>query len=210
MPLSPPAPRQHLHARTLSCHGYLREDGLWEIEGHIVDRRRYAFDNEWRGRVAADQPLHEMWLRLTLDEDLTIRAVEAATDASPFAICPDVVPNFQRLVGAKIGAGFARTVRERLGGPNGCTHLVEMLSQIATVALQTKITQHARNLRREKLGLPPLPPSGGTRSPWADAPAPGARPAVGDTCYAWSSGRDVVRRLLPEHYTGPEARDAAR
>jgi hypothetical protein len=192
----------------LICEGYLREDGLWEIEGHVADRRSYAFDNEWRGRVAPDQPLHEMWLRLTLDDDLTIRAVEAATDASPFAMCREVVPNFQRLVGARIGAGFARTVRERLGGAHGCTHIVDMLSQIATVALQTNIPAHARNLQRERLGLPPLP-AGGTRSPWAEAPTPGARPAVIDTCYTWSSGGDVVRRLLPEHYTGPEARDAA-
>jgi hypothetical protein len=210
MPLSPPAPRQHLHARTLFCDGYLREDGLWEIEGRIVDRRSYAFDNAWRGRVTADQPLHEMWIRLTLDNDLTIRAVEAATDASPFAVCPEVVPNFQRLVGAMIGAGFARTVRERLGGRLGCTHIVEMLSQIATVAFQTKITAHARNLRREMLGLPPLSAAGETRSSWAEAPEPGARPAVIDTCYAWASDGDVVRQLLPEHYNGPEARDARR
>ena len=210
MPLPPPAPRQHLHARTLFCDGYLREDGLWEIEGHIMDRRSYAFDNAWRGRVTPDQPLHEMRIRLTIDDDRTIRGVEAATDASPFAICPEVVPNFQRLVGTKIGAGFARTVRERLGGRSGCTQIVEMLSQIATVALQTKITAHARNLRREKLGLPPLPAAGETRSPWAEAPEPGARPAVIDTCYAWASDGDIVRRLLPEHYTGPEARDGGR
>jgi hypothetical protein len=207
MPLSPPAPRQHLHARTLACDGYLREDGLWEIEGHIVDRRTYPFDSEWRGRITPDQALHEMWIRLTLDEDMTIRAVEAATDASPFAICPEVVPNFQRLVGTKIGAGFARTVREQLGGRSGCTHIVEMLSQIATVAFQTKIPAHARNLRRETLGLALLA-AAGARSPWAEAPAPGARPAVVDTCYAWASDGEVVRRLLPEYYTGPEVRDA--
>jgi hypothetical protein len=208
MPLSPPAPRQYLHARTLVCDGYLRDDGRWEIEGRVVDRRTYPFDNAWRGRVTPDQPLHEMWIRLTLDDDLTIRAVEAVTDASPFAICPDVLANFQRLIGVKIGPGFARTVRERLGGPNGCTHIVEMLTQIATVAFQTKITAHARNLRREALGLPPLATAGGARSPWADAPAPGARPAVVDTCYAWASDGEVVRRLLPEYYTGQEVPDA--
>ena len=211
MPLSPPSRRHHLHARTLFCDGYVRDDGLWEIEGHIVDRRTYSFDNEWRGRVSPDQALHEMWIRLTLDDDLTIRAVEAATDASPFAVCPEVVPNFQRIVGAKIGAGFARTVRERLGGPQGCTHIVEMLSQIATVALQTKIPVHARKLRRERLGLPDeaAPGSSGTRSPWAEAPATGARPPVIDTCYAWASDGDVVRRLLPDHFTGGKTRDAS-
>ncbi len=209
MPLSPPAARHRLHARTVSCDGFLREDGLWEIEGRIVDHRTYSFDNEWRGRVMPEMPLHEMWIRLTLDDDLTIRAVEAATDQSPFAACPAVLPNFQRLVGAKIGPGFARALREKLGGNEGCTHIVEMLSQVATVALQTKVTAHARALRRAKLGQPPgpLPAPRGARSAWAEATEPGKRPPVIDTCHAWASDGDVVRRLLPDFYTG--AQDAA-
>lgn len=209
MPLSPPAVRHHLHARTVSCNGFLREDGLWEIEGHIVDHRTYPFDNEWRGRVMPEMPLHEMWIRLTLDGDMTIKAVEAATDQSPFAVCPGVLPNFQRLVGATIGPGFARTLREKLGGKEGCTHIVEMLSQVATVALQTKITAHARALRRAVLGEPDAPQPHGARSAWAEAPEPGKRPPVLDTCHAWASDGDVVRRLLPDFYTGPGARDAA-
>ena len=33
MPLSEPtAPRKHLHTRNGECRGYLRDDGLWEIE----------------------------------------------------------------------------------------------------------------------------------------------------------------------------------
>lgn len=206
MPLSPPAPRHHLHARAVSCNGFLRDDGLWEIEARIVDHRTYPFDNEWRGRVLPETPLHEMWIRLTLDDDMAIKAVEAVTDQSPFAVCPAVLPNFQRLVGAKIGPGFARSLREKLGGKEGCTHIVELLSQVATVALQTKVTAHARALRRERLGLPAEPPrtTGGARSAWAEAPAPGTRPPVIDTCHAWASDGDVVRRLLPEYFTGTE------
>jgi hypothetical protein len=209
MPLSPPVVRHHLHARTVSCNGFFREDGLWEIEGHIVDHRTYPFDNEWRGRVMPEMPLHEMWIRLTLDDDLTIRAVEAATDQSPFAVCPAVLLKFQRLVGATIGPGFARMLREKLGGTEGCTHIVEMLGQVATVALQTKITAHARALRRAVLGEPPEPASRDARSAWAEAPEPGKRPPVIDTCHAWASDGDVVRRLLPDHYMGPGAHDAA-
>ena len=110
MPLSPPARRTHLHARKIAIDGYVRNDGKWEIEGRIVDNRAYAFDNEWRGRVEPETPLHEMWARLTLEDDLTIVAIEVATDQSPFAICPEVLPNFQRLVGAKIGGGFLRDI----------------------------------------------------------------------------------------------------
>jgi Protein of unknown function (DUF2889) len=201
MPLSRPAPRAHFHARTLTCNGFLREDGLWEVEGRIVDHRTYAFDNEWRGRVEPETPLHEMWIRLTLDDAMTITAVEAATDHSPFAICPDVLPNFQRLVGTRIGPGFARSVREAVGGKRGCTHIVDMLSQVATVALQTKVTAHARWMRSRQLGESEAASPKPSRSPWADGQGGGARPVI-DTCYAWASDGDVVRRLLPDHFTG--------
>lgn len=201
MPLSPPAPRAHLHARSLALNGFVRDDGLWEVEGRIADHRTYSFDNEWRGRVGPETPLHEMWVRLTLDDDLTIKGIEVATDHSPFAICPEVLPNFQRLVGARIGPGFARTIKEAVGGKAGCTHIVDMLAQIATVALQTKIPPQARAARDRALGRPvgASPPT--SRSPWADL-GEGARPPVIDTCYAWAGDGEVVRRLLPDHFTG--------
>lgn len=208
MPLSPAAPRARLHARTLECNGFVREDGLWEIEGRIRDHRTYAFDNEWRGRVEPDTPLHEMWIRMTLDDAMTITGIEVATDQSPFALCPGVLPNFQRLVGARIGPGFTRTAREAVGSREGCTHIVEMLTQVATVAFQTKVTAHARALRDRYLGRPAPNVSPSARSPWADAPGEaGCRPAVIDTCHAWASDGDVVRRLLPTHFTGQNAQE---
>ena len=37
MPLPSPAPRTHIHARTVRLDGYRRADGLWDIEGHLTD-----------------------------------------------------------------------------------------------------------------------------------------------------------------------------
>ena len=79
MPLSEPAAREKLHTRTVTCEGFRRADGLWDIEGHMTDVKTYGFDNSWRGRVEPGEPLHGMWLRLTIDEDFTIRAAEAFT-----------------------------------------------------------------------------------------------------------------------------------
>ena len=73
MPLSPPASRKHLHTRTVTCCGYQRDDGLWDIEGHLVDVKTYGFDNDHRGVVNAGEPVHEMWLRLIIDDDLEIQ-----------------------------------------------------------------------------------------------------------------------------------------
>ena len=50
MPLSAPVARQHLHTRRVTCTGYFRDDGLFDIEGQITDEKTYEHDNEWRAR----------------------------------------------------------------------------------------------------------------------------------------------------------------
>jgi hypothetical protein len=138
MPLSNPVEREPRHHRRIRCDGYRRVDGLWDVEAHLVDTKPFDLPNRDRGgHIPAGDPLHEMWLRLTLDETMLIHAVEAATDHGPFALCPRVTPNFRRLEGERIGPGWRRRVRELLGGVEGCTHLVELLTPLATTAFQT-------------------------------------------------------------------------
>jgi hypothetical protein len=181
MPLPPEAPREPLHHRRVDCRGYRRADGLWDIEGHLVDVKSYGFDNAFRGRIEPGMPIHEMWIRLTLDDDLVIRDAVAATDASPYRICPEVAPNFARLKGLKIGAGFRRAVAERVGGIAGCTHIVELLGPLATTAIQTIMPIRMR----EK------PSDGAAR-----------RPRNIDTCFALRAGGEVVKEHWPQFYTG--------
>lgn len=186
MPLSPPAPRKHLHKRTYEMNGYIREDGLWDIEGHIRDEKSYGFDNAWRGRVDAGDAVHDMSIRLTVDDDFVIQAIEATTDAGPYSICPDITPNFQKMVGAKVGPGWRKTVRQRLGGVHGCTHLVELLISMATVTYQTAYSSKAE--------------TGKTRT--AVSHTPGRRPVLIDSCYAYRSDGPVVEKQFPEYFTG--------
>jgi hypothetical protein len=180
MPLSAPAPRQHIHTRQVECRGYRRDDGLWDIEGHLTDVKTYGFESEFRGEVAPGMPIHDMWLRLTVDDALQIHAVEAVTAASPYEVCPAVTPNFQRLVGLKIRPGFNSRVKELLGGVEGCTHLVELLGPLATTAFQTIF-------------------------PWKHRYAPqsverpkGKRPRLLDTCHAFKSDGEIAQRLWPD------------
>ena len=78
-----------------------------------------------------------MWLRLTVDETMHIHAVEAVSDKTPYAMCPTAAPNFARLVGTADQGGFLREATHRVGGTVGCTHLRELLQQMATTAFQT-------------------------------------------------------------------------
>ena len=186
MPLSEPAPRRLLHTRHVECRGYLRDDGLWDIEGHMVDAKTYSFPNRHRGTVEAGEPVHEMWLRFTIDDAMRIHGVEAVTDHGPYHMCPAITPNFKRLEGLTIGPGFRRAVRERVGGLQGCTHLVELVGPVSTTAFQTL------NARRR----------------FKDASVRGEdeseRPRILGTCHALASDSPVVKELWPEFHTGSD------
>src|SRR3954449_5573263 len=131
MPLSDPAPRELLHLRAIEINGYRREDGLFDIEAHLTDTKTFGQTNYDRGYIEAGEPIHDMWLRLTIDETMEIVDVDAVSDKTPYTMCPSAAPNFASLIGLRIKAGFLRDANQRVGGPVGCTHLRELLQQMA-------------------------------------------------------------------------------
>jgi hypothetical protein len=137
MPLSPPTSREPIHKRAITCEGFRRDDGLWDIEGRLVDTKSYPFANTWRSMVMPGDPLHEMLVRLTIDQSYTVVAVECATEHSPHSACGAILPNFQRLVGLRIGPGWTKRVKGLVGGAEGCAHHLELFGLMATVAFQT-------------------------------------------------------------------------
>lgn len=194
MPLPEPAPREAIHTRTITCDGFRREDGLWDIEGRLTDVKTYAFPNAYRGEVRPGEPIHDMSIRLTVDDSLEIKEVAACTDLSPYAVCPDIVPNYQRLVGERIKPGFTKRVQDLLGGARGCTHLRDLLGPIATTAYQTIFPF----LMREK----PTAGWGGDKTP--------RRPPLLDSCYAFRSDGDIARRNWPEWFEREAAPEGSR
>jgi hypothetical protein len=175
--------RQLLHERRIQCRGYRRDDGLWEIEAELLDTKTYVFENHDRGEVRPGEPVHRMWLRLTLDDDMVIRHAEARTDYGPYSVCPQGAETFARLQGMRLGPGFRRRVDKRIGGVEGCTHLRELLGPAATTAFQTIAPVRARER--------------------GEAPAR-SRPALLGSCRAYAPDGDVVKRIWPEHYQGED------
>ncbi len=126
-----------MHKRTITCEGYARDDGLWDIEARIVDTKTYPIDEPYRGHRAAGSHVHDMRLRLTLDASMTVTDIAVATEHAPYSQCFTVESAFKRLIGARIGAGWRKAVQAAVGGTRGCTHLKELLMPAATVAFQT-------------------------------------------------------------------------
>jgi len=181
MPLPAPAPRRHLHTRTITCEGFLRDDGLYDIEARIVDQKTFETDEPYRGKRPPGAPVHDMQVRLTLDASMTVRDIAVTTNSAPYEVCPSVAPGYRQLVGAKIGAGWRKAVTEAVGRTKGCTHITELLMPAATVAFQTM-------------------------GSWREGPSkdgePGGKPHFIDGCRAWASDGPVVKKLFPLHYRG--------
>jgi len=185
MPLSPPADRTALHTRRITIHGYQRSDGLIDVEAALTDTKPYDFGNEDRPLIRAGEPLHGMQMRLTLDDELRIVTCEASMDYTPYTICPGVAPNFAALAGLQIKPGFLRAAIGRVAGTAGCTHLRELLQQIATTAFQT-----AYSLRVQR-GM-----------------QPGSSDGLVGTCYAYAEDSPVVTRRWPNRAGGRAAAPA--
>ncbi len=181
MPLSTAAPRKLMHHRTVECQGYLRDDGLWDVEGHLIDTKTFDVVLPERGNVKTGEHFHDMWVRLTVDTNLLVHDAEAVTDFGPHNTCPDLPVDFGVLKGLTIKAGWTLKTRELLGGVNGCTHMVELLGPIATTAYQT--IYPARVKRAED---------------------PNRRPPLLNSCHTYAASSPMVLKRWPNFYTGPK------
>ena len=184
MPLSEPVARELLHQRAIMLHGYRRQDGLFDVEARLTDTKSYGFKNDDRGWVEPGEPLHGMAMRWTVDVEMNILAVDAVTEHGPYTVCGDAAPYFERLVGLSIKSGFLRAANQRIGGVHGCTHLRELLQQMATVVFQTTYATRMKKPER--------------------ATAENSRPGQIDTCHAYRADGPVVKRYWPHVYTGQD------
>ena len=205
MPLSAPGPRESIHQRKIHCEGFRRPDGLVEIDGHITDTRPFPYYGHWEGEIVDGAPVHEMWLRLVVDQDRRIVDVEAAMDHTPFPRCLDVNAHYKRLIGLHVGAGLNKQVFERVGGTQGCTHVTGMIQIMATTLFQALASEAQRI----------LPNSEGKSSEelmkershkisvaFANSADPGY-PLL-NTCYSHASNSPVVHRLAPAFHVPDE------
>ncbi len=161
-------------------HGYQRDDGLFEIEGRVTDTKTYPFSPYEGGRlVAPGEALHDMWVRLVIDDTMLVHEVLAVTDSHPYPQCPEAAAALAGLKGLRIASGWAKAVNERLGGVKGCTHLREILMPLASAAYQTLTS---------------------TRMSREQAVDASGRPLKIDSCYAYATHREQVQIRWPKFH----------
>jgi hypothetical protein len=177
MPLTPPVPRERLHTRSVVGDGYLRRDGLFDIEARLVDTKSRPYPL-MSGVRDPGEPIHDMWIRISIDREFTIHAVDASMPSIPYPDgCDRIEAAYQQLVGANLMHGVRSRVKERLGGVHGCSHLTELVGYLPTIAVQM-----FAGLVREIEGA--------------------EKPFQLDRCHALETRSETVRRYYPKWYRG--------
>ena len=73
-----------MHTRSVECEGFLRDDGLWEVEAWLRDTKAFTQRaDRFRGELKPGEPVHDIGLRLAIDDSMTIREAEAMMRATP-------------------------------------------------------------------------------------------------------------------------------
>jgi hypothetical protein len=178
------ANRQLKHSRRLDVQVYARGDGLWEVDATISDTKTRD------ARMAASlrpagEPIHDMLLRLVVDERFNIVEAGAQTRAMPYPdLCNAYGDAYGRLVGLNLLQGFRAALRERVGGVIGCTHITELAQILPTAVVQA--------FAGEVLD---------TRGEGAE------RPFQIDRCHALRADGEAVRNYYPRWYRSADAVD---
>jgi hypothetical protein len=133
--LGPAVPRTLVNRRRIVCETYQRDDGLLDVEAWLLDTRGHVMPR-MEGPLPPGQAMHEMGLRVTIDLQHRIHAAHAVTLHGPSFECRDISQAYGQLVGLTIAPGWLTSVRALFAGRAGCTHLTELLGQLATTAMQ--------------------------------------------------------------------------
>ena len=186
LPTAAPS-RQLKHSRAIAVQIFSRGDGLWEVDAELTDTK--TRDAALAGDVRpAGQPIHDMLLRLVVDERFNVLESGAATRAMPYpGVCDEHGDAYGRLVGLNLLKGFRQEVRQRLGGVLGCTHLTE-LSQVLPTAVVQAFAGEVIDTR-------------------GDEPS-GQQPFQIDRCHALRSDGPAVQAFYPRWYRRANATTA--
>ncbi len=173
------AERQLKHRRQIDVQVYARGNGLWEVDAVLTDTKtRTAQMRE--GPRPAGTPIHDMLLRLVVNQQLDIVEAGSETRWMPYTgTCNQHGDIYALLVGLNLLQNFRKALRARVGGVLGCTHITELAQVLPTAVVQAFVGEVTD-----------------TRGTAEDA----RKPFQIDGCHALRSEGEVVRLQYPRWY----------
>lgn len=175
----PPDPEMEpLHARNYGVRAWRISEDSMLLRGAVMDLKP---GEPFAARIAAagghdvggPMIVHHMVVDLTVEfPSLTITDASVVFEQFPQNGCPSISPRYKELIGLSIARGFTHEVRQRFGGPRGCTHTTALLQAMGPVAVQCIFSMR-------RAGASPVA---------AAASSGGTQPSfMQDTCHVWSS-----------------------
>ncbi len=156
----------------------MRDDGLIDLEAQLTDLKDIDYPLS-SGLRKVGEPVHDLFIRVTVDREFTIVDVEASADWVPYpGACQRITPAYRQLIGLNLVRGFRRTVGEMFADVRGCSHLTELLLSLPTMAIQTLATFLRDNDQANE------------------------KPFQLDRCHALETTTDTVMRFYPRWYRG--------
>src|ERR1044072_2632509 len=129
--------RELLHTRRVRYEGYKRADGLWDIEAHLTDIKNHDYRLK-TGVRRAGQPVHSMWLRLSIDREFNVVDAAASSEAVPYpGGCETIAPADRATPALNLARPFRLKATDPPGGVRGCAPLTEMLAGMPPAAIQS-------------------------------------------------------------------------
>ena len=176
--------RQLKHRRHIDVQVFSRGNGLWEVDATLQDTKTRD-SNLSDGPRPAGTPIHEMLVRLVINEQLDIVEAGSETRFMPYTgRCDQHGDVYRQLVGLNLLKSFRRALLEKLGGTRGCTHITEL-----AMVLPTAVVQAFAGEVIDTRGI-----------------AEGAsQPFQIDRCHAMRSDGDAVRLFYPRWYRPAKA-----
>jgi hypothetical protein len=178
------AQRQLKHRRQIDVQVFARGNGLWEVDAVLTDTKtRVATMID--GPRPAGTPIHDMLLRLVVNEQLEILEAGSETRWMPYTgTCNDHDDAYGALVGLNLLQNFRQALRQKLGGVLGCTHITELAQTLPTAVVQAFVGEVID-----------------TRGTTEGA----KQPFQIDRCHALRSGGEIVRLHHPRWYRADAA-----
>ena len=175
-----------IHHRNIDFAGYMRSDGLFQVQGRVMDQRpQGSLEPETSPVTDATEMIHDLGIDIIFDANMTVLAVRTVSKTYPYRQCPSGGDALQAIVGMRIGAGWSSEVRKRLPSAGVCAHLKEILIPLASAAYQSMTFQRLRQ--------PDLVDDAG-------------KPRKINSCYAYRDSGELVLSRWPQYHRPDSAK----
>lgn len=146
----------HLHNRNIEISTYDAGELCILVEGRLKDTRKVE-THHFNGETLSPQTYHHMILRiLVTGPQLTIEDLEVEMPTVPREVCLETLDMMAPIKGMRISSGFTARVKNLVGGPHGCAHVVSLLLTMAPAAVQGFWAHLTRDPAKTKIMAPKL------------------------------------------------------